>query len=103
MSITVLKSKLCNSRVDGLERSERERDLLLLAFLVQDGSNKDTKTIIGDCVSASLSGDCLEPLTSVEELEFLLGRRDSRQDRQSSVLVTALDHTEQAPTCSLAT
>jgi hypothetical protein len=53
---------LYDSRVDRLEWCQSERNLLLLAFLIQDCPDEHTQPIIRH---------------SVEELEFLLGRGDS--------------------------
>jgi len=52
-------------RVDRLERLESEGQFLLFALLVQDGTDKDTETIVGH---------------PVEELQLLLSRGDGRQD-----------------------
>jgi hypothetical protein len=55
-------------RVDGLEWRQSKRNLLLLALLIQDSTDKDTKTIVGN---------------TVEEFEFLLRRGNGGKDRQS--------------------
>ena len=51
-----------NSRIDRFERLERKRYLLLLAFIVKNRSDKDTKPIIRN---------------PVVQLELLLRRGDS--------------------------
>lgn len=65
--LTRMLVSISNLRVDGLEGLERKRQLLLLALLIQDGTDEHAKTIVGH---------------SVEELELLLGGRDGRQDRE---------------------
>jgi hypothetical protein len=55
-------------RVDGLEWRQSKRNLLLLALLVQDSTDKDTKTIVGN---------------TVKEFKFLLRRGNGGKDRQS--------------------
>lgn len=54
--------------VDRLEGFKRKGNLLLLAFIVQNGTDKDTKTVVGD---------------SVVEFQFLLSRGDSGKDRKA--------------------
>jgi len=59
------QSTTCESRdirVDRLERLERKRQLLLLTLVVQDSTDENTESVIGN---------------SVEQLQLLLSRGDS--------------------------
>ena len=58
---TVQQFMRTNVRVDRLERLERKRQLLLLTLVVQNSTDENTESVIGN---------------SVEQLQFLLSRGD---------------------------